>query len=50
MKSLGIHLSVSSLDDVKIPIIKTRLKIAVLKWHPGLPGANELKTKQFLKG
>ena len=21
---------------------KTRLKIAVLKWHPGLPGANEL--------
>ena len=32
-----------SLDDVKIPINKTRLKIAVLKWHLGLPGANELK-------
>ena len=28
-----------SLDDVKIPINKTRLKIAVLKWHLGLPGA-----------
>ena len=28
---------------MKIPINKTRLKIAVLKWHPGLPGANELK-------
>ena len=24
-----------------MPINKTRLKIAVLKWHPGLPGANE---------
>ena len=31
------------LDDVKMPINKTRLKIAVLKWHLGLPGANELK-------
>ena len=38
----GIHLRALSLDDVKIPINKTRLKIAVLKWHPGLPGANEL--------
>ena len=28
--------------DVKIPINKTRLKIAVLQWHPGLPGASEL--------
>ena len=27
----------------KIPINKTRLKIAVLKWHPGLPGADELR-------
>ena len=24
-------------------INKTRLKIAVLKWHPGLPGANEVR-------
>ena len=31
-----------SLDDVKIPIHKMKLKIAVLKWHLGLPGANEL--------
>ena len=38
----GIHLRALSLDDVKIPINKTRLKTAVLKWHPGLPGANEL--------
>ena len=28
---------------MKIPINKTRLKIAVLKWHSGLPRANELK-------
>ena len=28
---------------VKIAINKSRLKIAVLKWHLGLPGANELK-------
>ena len=42
MRSLGIHLRALSLDDVKIPINKTRLKIAVLKWHLGLPGANEL--------
>ena len=27
---------------MKITINKTRLKIAVLKWHLGLPGANEL--------
>ena len=32
----------SSLEDLKKPINKTRLKIAVLKWYPGLPGANEL--------
>ena len=42
MRSHGIHLRALSLDDVKIPINKTRLKIAVLKWHPGPPGANEL--------
>ena len=36
----GIHLRALSLDDVKIPINKTKLKIAVLTWHPGLPGAN----------
>ena len=41
--SLGIHLRALSLDNVKKPINKTRLKIAPLKWHPGLPGANELK-------
>ena len=43
MRSHGIHIGAISLDDVKIPINKTRLNIAVLKWHPGLPGANELK-------
>ena len=43
VRSHGIHLRALSLDDVKIPIDKTRLKIAVLKWHLGLPGANELK-------
>ena len=43
VRSHGIHLRGLSLDDVKIPINKTRLKIAVLKWHPGLPRANELK-------
>ena len=34
VRSLGIHLRALSLDDVKIPINKTRLKIAVLKWSP----------------
>ena len=42
MRSHGIHLRALSLDDVKIPIDWTRLKIAVLKWHPSLPAANEL--------
>ena len=42
LRSLGIHLRALSLDNVKIPINKTRLKIAVLKWHLGPPGANEL--------
>ena len=42
MRSLGIHLRALSLDEVKIPINKTRLKIAELKCHPGLPGPNEL--------
>ena len=46
LRSLGIHLRALSLDDVKIPVNKTRLKIAVLKWHPGLPGANEIKHNQ----
>ena len=41
MRSLGIHLRTLSLD-VKIPINKTIFKIAVLKWHLGLPGASEL--------
>ena len=53
MRSLGIHLRVLSLEDhedVKIPINKTRLKIAVLKWHPGLPGTNELKLQLHLTG
>ena len=36
MRSLGIHLTALSLNGVKIPINKTRLKIAVLKWHLGL--------------
>ena len=31
-----------SLEDVKIPINKTNLKIEFLKSHPDLPGANEL--------
>ena len=30
---------------MKIPIDKTRLKIAVLEWHLGLSGANELITE-----
>ena len=47
MRSLGIYLRVLSLDDVKEPINKTRLKIAVLKWHQGLPGANELAPMLF---
>ena len=42
MRSLGNHLRALSLYDVKMPINKTRLKIAILKWHLGLPGANEL--------
>ena len=46
VRSLGIHLRALSLEDVKIPINKTRLKIAVLNWHPGLPGANELNRAQ----
>ena len=47
---LGIQLRALSLDDVKIPINKTRLKIAVLKWHLGLPGANELTYAQGHRG
>ena len=39
---LGFNLLALSLDDVKIPVKKPRLKIAILKWHLGLPGANEL--------
>ena len=38
LRSHGIHMSVLSLEDLKKPINKTRLKIADLKWHPGLPG------------
>ena len=44
MRSHGINRRALSLDYVKIPINKTRLKIAALKWHPGLPGANELNS------
>ena len=40
--SLGIHFKELSLDHVKIPISRTMLKIAVFKWHLGLPGVNEL--------
>ena len=43
LRSHSIHLCALSLEDLKKPINKTRLKIAVLKWHPGLPGANVLK-------
>ena len=42
VRSHGIHLGASSLEDLKKTIKETRLKIAVLKWHPGLPGANVL--------
>ena len=42
VRSHGIHLRALSLVDVKIQINKTRLKIAVLKWHLGTPGTNEL--------
>ena len=45
MRSHGIHLQVLPFDDMKIPIDKARLKIAVLEWHLGLPGANELITE-----
>ena len=41
-RSLGIHLRALSLDNVKIPVNKTRSKIAVLKWLLSLPGANGL--------
>ena len=44
-----INLRALSLDDVKKPINKTRLKIVVLKWHLGLPGANELTLKALPK-
>ena len=36
VRSHGILLRALLFDDVKIPVNKTRLKIAVLKWHPGL--------------
>ena len=49
MRSHGIHLKALYLDDVKIPISKKRLKIAVLRWHPGLPGANELTNQELSK-
>ena len=39
------HLRALSLKVVKIPINKTRFKMAVLKCHIGLPGANELREK-----
>ena len=50
VRSLSIHLRALSLDDVKIPINKTRLKITFLKSHSDLPGANELtiQDKWFL--
>ena len=50
VRSHGIHLRALSLDDVKIPIDKIRVKIAVLKWHPGLPGANELTKPEHSGG
>ena len=37
VKFCGIHLRAFSLGDLKIPISKTRLKIAFLKSHPDLP-------------
>ena len=49
VRSLGIHLRASLLDNMKIPINKTRLKIAVLKWHPGLPRASELHQPLLVK-
>ena len=42
MRFHGIHLGALSSEDLKKPINRTRLNIAVLKWHPGLLGANEL--------
>ena len=44
MRSLGIHLRALSLDNVKIPINKTRLKIAVLKWHLRSPSGQWVKS------
>ena len=49
MGSYGINLRALSWDDVKITINKTRYKIAVLNWHPGLPGANELNCCEFVR-
>ena len=42
VRSNDIHLGTLSLEDLKKPVNKMRLKIEVLKWHPGLPGGNEL--------
>ena len=42
-KSHDIHLRALSQEDLKIPINKTRLEIALLKLNAHLPGANELR-------
>ena len=39
-----------SLDDVKRPIDKTKLRTEVLKWHPDLPGDNELNHSKVMPG
>ena len=38
----GIYLRALSSEDLKISVSKSELKSAVLKWHPDLPGTNEL--------
>ena len=43
IKPCGIRLRVSSSEDMKIPISKTRLKITFSKLHPDLQGANGLE-------
>ena len=48
-KSHDIHLRALSKEDLEIPINETRLKIALLKLNPDLPGADELmKTSCYL--
>ena len=48
VRSCIIHLRTLSKEALKVPISKASLKIEFLKLHPNLPGANELKTVQYV--